>query len=289
MRAIWFALPLALAAITPITAQSRGDSRARQAQLRADSIKRARQDVADSIRRRNPSEARRQRENAQRIREQKADSIRRRIQPNRLEPVPTRPAQLAGTRRLDSIAAPSQELSPTSFPTSPSVPATPRPVGRLDARAATPPATSLSAVTDMPASGRVRAAVLRMRDRADSPSFCRTGAGHPVYGRDWCWERGFRLGNGWDRDRGGSVRLAPPVGRPIDQAVLTALLDSQTMSRIQTVKSGLRLTAPLNASWLETTVGGRVLTIRAGSTPIAEISDRNRDGRADALWFRAVR
>jgi hypothetical protein len=128
-----------------------------------------------------------------------------------------------------------------------------------------------------------------MRDRAESPSFCRTGDGHPVYGRDWCWERGFRLGNEWDRDRGGNVRLVPPTGRPIDQAVLTALLDAQTMSRIQTVKSGLRLTAPLHASWLETTAGGRILTIRSGSTTIAEIADRNRDGQADALWFRAVR
>ncbi|HET6343168.1 MAG TPA: hypothetical protein VFG78_13405 [Gemmatimonadota bacterium] len=33
--------------------------------------------------------------------------------------------------------------------------------------------------------------------RGGGPKFCRTGAGHPVFGRRWCLEKGFGLG---DRD-----------------------------------------------------------------------------------------
>ena len=33
--------------------------------------------------------------------------------------------------------------------------------------------------------------------RVGGPSFCRSGAGHPVFGRRWCLEKGFGLG---DRD-----------------------------------------------------------------------------------------
>jgi hypothetical protein len=34
-------------------------------------------------------------------------------------------------------------------------------------------------------------------NRGGGPKFCRTGAGHPVFGRRWCLEKGFGLG---DRD-----------------------------------------------------------------------------------------
>ena len=33
--------------------------------------------------------------------------------------------------------------------------------------------------------------------RGGGPKFCRTGSGHPVFGRRWCLEKGFGLG---DRD-----------------------------------------------------------------------------------------
>jgi hypothetical protein len=31
-------------------------------------------------------------------------------------------------------------------------------------------------------------------ERGGGPAFCRSGAGHPVWGRDWCLEKGFGLG-----------------------------------------------------------------------------------------------
>ena len=36
-----------------------------------------------------------------------------------------------------------------------------------------------------------------LANRGRGPKFCRTGAGHPVFGRRWCLEKGFGLG---DRD-----------------------------------------------------------------------------------------
>lgn len=47
------------------------------------------------------------------------------------------------------------------------------------------------------------------RHQKKGPKFCRTGAGHPVFGRQWCREKGFALGHhrhfGRDRDRGGII------------------------------------------------------------------------------------
>lgn len=35
-------------------------------------------------------------------------------------------------------------------------------------------------------------------DRGRAPAFCRSGAGHPVYGRRWCLEKGFGIGDRGD-------------------------------------------------------------------------------------------
>lgn len=33
------------------------------------------------------------------------------------------------------------------------------------------------------------------RRRGQGPAFCRSGAGHPVHGREWCLQKGFGLGD----------------------------------------------------------------------------------------------
>jgi len=38
--------------------------------------------------------------------------------------------------------------------------------------------------------------------RGGSPAFCRSGAGHPVHGRQWCINQGHGLGSRGDVDRG---------------------------------------------------------------------------------------
>ena len=35
----------------------------------------------------------------------------------------------------------------------------------------------------------------RVEQRDNGPAFCRTGAGHPVHGRQWCRDKGYGLGN----------------------------------------------------------------------------------------------
>ncbi|MGK2961706.1 MAG: hypothetical protein ACSLFK_06095, partial [Gemmatimonadaceae bacterium] len=42
--------------------------------------------------------------------------------------------------------------------------------------------------------GRWRVGVIGDETREGSPSFCRSGEGHPVWGRDWCIDKGFGLG-----------------------------------------------------------------------------------------------
>ena len=46
------------------------------------------------------------------------------------------------------------------------------------------------------------------RDNGGGPAFCRSGAGHPVHGWEWCRQRG------WDRTQ---VRSAPGMAVPRDQ------------------------------------------------------------------------
>lgn len=38
----------------------------------------------------------------------------------------------------------------------------------------------------------------RAAKRGKGPAFCRSGAGHPVHGREWCLEKGFGLGDRGD-------------------------------------------------------------------------------------------
>lgn len=47
---------------------------------------------------------------------------------------------------------------------------------------------------------------VRIESRGDDrrgPAFCRSGEGHPVHGRQWCYEKGFGIGSGVLLDRRG--------------------------------------------------------------------------------------
>lgn len=73
--------------------------------------------------------------------------------------------------------------------------------------------------------------ILGQRDRGvrgrgvrGGPAFCRSGAGHPVFGRRWCLEKGFGLGRSTflDRDRrfGGILRGDHRRGRTLPEIIL---------------------------------------------------------------------
>jgi hypothetical protein len=121
-----------------------------------------------------------------------------------------------------------------------------------------------------------------------APSFCRSGAGHPVYGREWCIEKGFGLGSSgdwrWGRTPLEDVVFVRPVttNRLVADALLN-LLGSTAFDRLALHAITLGLLDPLAGSWLDDPSGPRVLLVSSGSQPVAEIVDRNRDDRAEVL------
>lgn len=127
--------------------------------------------------------------------------------------------------------------------------------------------------------------------RSDGPAFCRSGAGHPNWGRQWCVDKGFGLGSESDIRWG---RTTSSVG---DIVFGEQIVDKQTLLRdalIATVgpvvldRLGLHAltlgyTEPVTGVWVAQPTGPRVLMLNSGAYPIAEVVDTNRDNRADLM------
>ena len=124
--------------------------------------------------------------------------------------------------------------------------------------------------------------------RAGGPSFCRSGVGHPVHGRRWCVEKGFGLGGvPWDvLDLGDIIFGDGPRRRDrLGLEDVIAVLGHETLDVILG-RSPARSRGDLTGRWrrVETSAGqGRVLQLRAGTTPVAELNDVDGDGRVDAV------
>lgn len=155
------------------------------------------------------------------------------------------------------------------------------------------------AVADARREGRTIGDVIFGRDEARSqrgaradrkgPPFCRNGQGHPVHGRQWCRDKGFGLGSGsarWE-DRGwediilGSPRRGDRRQRTMDQGGLIDVLGDVVLGRLDGERRRLGGRAALEGRWLDLRQGGRVLQIRSGNVPVAELSDLDGDGRVD--------
>lgn len=136
--------------------------------------------------------------------------------------------------------------------------------------------------------GRWEAIALDDRVKDGAPSFCRSGAGHPVFGRDWCIEKGFGLGASgnlrWARAPIEDVIFTRRVntGR-IPADALIGILGATAFDRLALHAITLGLLEPLSGIWLEDPTGPRVLLVDSGSLPVAEIIDRNRDDRPEVL------
>lgn len=134
--------------------------------------------------------------------------------------------------------------------------------------------------------------VAALSDRVDSkaPSFCRSGEGHPVWGRQWCIDKGFGLGttNGvrWARTNLSNVVFTQPTTTElITASVLRQVLGPTAFDRLAAHAITLGLADPLTASWLgQTTDGPRVLYVHSGTYPVAELVDVNRDGRPETMF-----
>lgn len=126
-------------------------------------------------------------------------------------------------------------------------------------------------------------------DDARAPSFCRSGSGHPVFGRQWCIDKGFGLGG--DREtRWGSTDNASNIvfGQPVTSGRITrdqllGLLGDVAFNRLALHAVTLGYADPLTGVWVGDANGPRVLQLNSGSYPVAEIVDFNRDNRADRL------
>lgn len=132
--------------------------------------------------------------------------------------------------------------------------------------------------------------VATVDDRGDdgAPSFCRSGAGHPVWGRQWCIDKGFGLGMENDIRWGravdvGDVILRPTSSGDIRRDVLARVLGDVVFNRLAAHAITLGLADPLAGRWIGETTGPRVLLVTSGDRPVAEVVDRNRDSRADML------
>lgn len=149
----------------------------------------------------------------------------------------------------------------------------------------------------------------RGRAKRGGPPFCRNGAGHPVHGRAWCVEKGFtpaprqrrsRYRRGypeaprrWRRYEGTSIRFRISYERirrwddVLTSAELDIVLDRRTQRRLYDHRRHLGTRAPIEGRWVPARgrTTGRVLQLRAGRTPLAELADWDGDRRVDATWL----
>lgn len=122
--------------------------------------------------------------------------------------------------------------------------------------------------------------------RGGAPAFCRSGEGHPVWGRDWCFDKGFGLGTSRDLRWGRSTRIEDVIFRtPRERRRVTLrdVLDDVVLDRLALHALTLGASEPLVGYWLGEPAGPRVLRLEAGGLPVAELVDYDRDERADVL------
>ena len=134
------------------------------------------------------------------------------------------------------------------------------------------------------------------RRRGEGPAFCRSGAGHPVHGREWCRDKGWGLGN--DRDDRSPVRwedrtwedviLRAPRDRDrrsgtVDRGGLIDILGDVVFGRLVQENRRIGGTEPLTGRWIRPGGVADVLQVRSGGVPVAELSDLDGDGRVDAV------
>src|SRR2546423_10725060 len=121
-----------------------------------------------------------------------------------------------------------------------------------------------------------------------APSFCRTGEGHPVWGHQWCLQKGFGLGDSpnvrWAAARNiGDLTWVAPVAGPLTRDALLNLIGPVAFDRLALHALTLGYTDPLTGVWRTDASGPSLLLVNSGSYPIAELLDSNRDQRPDLM------
>jgi hypothetical protein len=126
------------------------------------------------------------------------------------------------------------------------------------------------------------------RGVANGPAFCRSGAGHPVFGRAWCVDKGFALGSqDWRRMDIGRVILPRSNGHGrVERGGLLDILGDVVFGRLESQRTHLHVDDALSGIWLTPPEGPRVLQVWAGDTPLGELVDNDRNGSVDLFVLR---
>jgi len=130
------------------------------------------------------------------------------------------------------------------------------------------------------------------RPNENSPAFCRSGEGHPVWGREWCIEKGFGLGVGersiWSRATIDDVIFRkPPITGIVDRPSLIEVLGDVVFGRLAVQSLALGYDEPLVGRWVASTEevdAPWVLKVSAGNVAVAELVDTDRDDEVDVLY-----
>ena len=137
--------------------------------------------------------------------------------------------------------------------------------------------------------GGWQVAPLSDRVNGGAPSFCRSGAGHPVWGRQWCLDKGFGLGTEQNM-RWGTTRSVSDIifGRRVNSGVvpnniLLNILGPVAYDRLALHAVTLGYADPLTGVWHSEANSPDVLFVNSGRYPVAEFVDTNRDQHPELM------
>ena len=125
--------------------------------------------------------------------------------------------------------------------------------------------------------------------RGNAPAFCRSGEGHPVWGRQWCLDKGFGLGSRsgtiWSRGGIGDIIFREPDYRTrLDRGGLLGVLGDIVLGRLALHSVSMGYDQPLTGYWVAQPEGPRLLRVRSGDYEVAEFYDADRNDRVDVLY-----
>ncbi|HEU4560814.1 MAG TPA: hypothetical protein VFS20_23380 [Longimicrobium sp.] len=125
--------------------------------------------------------------------------------------------------------------------------------------------------------------------RGNAPAFCRSGDGHPVWGREWCLNKGFGLGSRsgtlWSRGTIDDVIFRRfDYGTRLDRGGLLGVLGDLVLGRLALQALTLGYDQPLMGVWVAEPQSPRLLRVYSGSYPVAEFVDTNYDSRPEILY-----
>lgn len=125
--------------------------------------------------------------------------------------------------------------------------------------------------------------------RENAPAFCADGDGHPVWGRQWCLDKGFGLGRSnerlWSRATIDDILFSRQVEADrYDRRGLIDVLGDVVFGRLALHALSLGFDQPLSGLWVAEPQAPHLLRVYSGPEPVAELVDLDGDNRADVMF-----